>query len=160
MLRMSRMRRAGATTVETAIVLTVFMLLIVGILVCGIGVFRYQQVAWLSREASRWASTRGAEIEKESDRTCPTQQEIRDAAIMPYTIGMEPDQLAVDVEFVDAATDTAVPWNEGSKEIRSISTSGEYVTNRVRVTVTYRWLPGRLGRPMTLRSVSEHPLTN
>jgi Flp pilus assembly protein TadG len=50
-------RRPGAVLVETAVVLPVVLLLLLGLLVGGMGVVRYQEVAHLAREGARYAST-------------------------------------------------------------------------------------------------------
>jgi Flp pilus assembly protein TadG len=51
--------RRGMSAVESAVVYPLTILLIVGTLVVGLGVFRYQQLQSLAREASRYASVRG-----------------------------------------------------------------------------------------------------
>lgn len=152
--------RRGATTVETAIVLPVFVLFVLAILIGGITVFRHQQVAWLAREAARYASVRGGEYEKESGSVSPSTQDILDAAVTPFAVGLESDRLTVIVEFHDRATDTYVAWDLASKDIRSITPSGEYVSNAVRVTVTYDGLPGLFGETIRLGSQSESTLSN
>jgi Flp pilus assembly protein TadG len=153
-------RRRGATTVETAIVMSVFFVLLIAILVTGIGVFRYQQVAWLAREAGRYASVHGDEYAKEFGKKSPTQQEIIDNAITPYLVGMDPTQVTVTVEVIDGARDTASAWDTSNKAMRTFSAKGEYVSNRVRVTVTYPWTPGVFGTPVTVGSTTDLPITN
>jgi Flp pilus assembly protein TadG len=49
----------GMTVVESAVVFPVTILLVMGSIIMGLGVFRYQQVQSLAREASRYASVRG-----------------------------------------------------------------------------------------------------
>jgi Flp pilus assembly protein TadG len=152
-------RRRGATTVETAVVLPVFLLFVLGILIGGISVFRHQQVAWLAREATRYASVRAGEYEGEFGRAVTTQ-ELVDAAVTPYAVGLEPARLTVTVEFRDRATDSLTPWDAATKDVRSVSASGEYVSNAVRVTVTYDGVPGAFGGTFRVSSVSEMPLSN
>ena len=48
------MRRRAALAVETAIVLPVMVFLLLMLIVGGIGVFRYQQVACLARDEESW----------------------------------------------------------------------------------------------------------
>jgi len=60
MLHRSRLRRRlGATILECAIVYPITFFLIFGLLVGGMGIFRYQEVAHLARECARFAATHG-----------------------------------------------------------------------------------------------------
>src|SRR5438132_4562168 len=52
-------RRRGTTLVEAAIVIPVTLFVVFGLVVGGVGVFRYQQVAHLAREAARFAAVHG-----------------------------------------------------------------------------------------------------
>jgi len=56
----------GQTLVETALVLPLFLMVVFGIIVLGIGVFHQQQVANAAREATRFASIHSATAQ------CPT----------------------------------------------------------------------------------------
>jgi len=53
--------RQGAHDVEFAVVAPATFILLLGIVVGGMGVFRYQEVAHLAREATRYASTHGGQ---------------------------------------------------------------------------------------------------
>ena len=53
--------RAGTTLVELAIVYSVLFLVLFGLILGSIAIFRYHQVAQLAREGSRWASVHGAQ---------------------------------------------------------------------------------------------------
>lgn len=156
----NRTPRRGAAMVETAIVLTVLVLLVIGLIVVGFGVFRHQQAACLSCEGARWASTRGAQYESDGDQTAATRQQIIDQAILPRAVGMNPSDLTVQVEWIDQGTGIAWDWDSSPKTMRSITASGDYVTNTVRVTVTYRWSPGILLGQTDIRGVSEMPMSN
>jgi Flp pilus assembly protein TadG len=159
MTRNPAKRRRGAATVEAAVVMPVFLLFVLGILIGGLGVFRHQQVAWLAREAARYASVRAGEFEGEFGRVLTTQG-IVDAAVTPYAVGLEPARLTVTVEFRDRSTDALTTWDAAGKDIRSVTASGEYVSNTVRVTVTYDGVPGVFGGTFQVSSVSEMPLSN
>src|SRR5262249_20810347 len=50
----------AAVLVESAIIYPAVFLLLLGLAVGGAGIFRYQEVASLAREAARYASTHGA----------------------------------------------------------------------------------------------------
>src|SRR3954454_1474362 len=116
----SRPRRTGATAVETAVVLLVLFVLVFGILVGGVGVFRHQQVAGLAREGARWASVRGGQYYKETGQAPPTKQQIADAAVRPLAVGMDPAAVAVQVEWVDKGTNTATDWDAAPKDVWSV----------------------------------------
>ena len=51
--------RRGAAMVEAAVVYPVTLLLLIGTIVLGLGIFRYEQVQSLAREGARYASVRG-----------------------------------------------------------------------------------------------------
>src|SRR5260370_40427460 len=52
-------RRRGTTALECALVSPVAILLLLGTLVVGVGVFQYQQLQFLVREGTRYASVHG-----------------------------------------------------------------------------------------------------
>ena len=60
-MRRAPQRRSGATLVECAFVYPTVFLLFVGLLVGAAGIFRYSQLASLTREAARYASVHGAQ---------------------------------------------------------------------------------------------------
>lgn len=153
-------RASGAVAVETAIVLPIVCLLVIAILVGGMDVLRHQQLACLSREGARWASVRGADYQGDTNQSSPTQQQITDLAVVPLAAGMDPAALTVKVEWVDKGSNSVQDWDSSTKAVRSITTTGEYVTNAVRVTVTYQITADVFGEPLTLQSVSELPMMN
>ena len=55
-----RQPRRGVTLVECAIIYPLTLLLVLAIIIGGLGMFRYQEVASLAREGARYASVRGA----------------------------------------------------------------------------------------------------
>ena len=55
----NRPHRRGAAMLEAAVVYPVTMLLLIGTVVLGIAVFRYEQVQSLAREGARYASVHG-----------------------------------------------------------------------------------------------------
>ena len=160
MIRRSKQPRCGTTAVEMALVISVLLFLIIGLIVCGFGVFRYQQVACLSREGARWASARGGDYQKDTKLNSPTRQEIIDRAVLPLAVGMDPEKLTVQVEWIDRGSGTVWDWDAALKDVRSITPDGEYVSNAVRVTVSYQWSPGLFWDPVTVRSVCEMPMSN
>jgi len=152
-------RRRGAVLVESAIVYPLLFLLLFGLIVGGLGVFRYQQVACQAREAARYACVHGAQWQKETHQTCPTAAQVREDVVVPLAAGMDPAKLTVKVEWIDEITGAAADWDEASKWPTGTTQAGDRVTNRVRVTVTYAWWPEVfLAGPINLKSVSEVPM--
>lgn len=153
-------RRPGVSAVETAIVLSVLLVLVCGLIAGGTGVFRQQQVQCFAHEGARWASTRGANYQADTNGPSPTSQQIATQAVLPRAAGMNPADLTVKVEWIDRSTNTAWDWDAAPKDVRSVTAAGEYVSNTVRVTVTYRWAPGMLWGAKDIGGVCELPLSN
>jgi Flp pilus assembly protein TadG len=153
-------RRRGAVLVESAIVYPVLVLLLLGLIVGGLGVFRYQQVACQARDAARWASVRGGRFHKQTQQPSPTADAIRQNAVLPLAAGMNPSNLTVQVQWIDESTGAASDWDQASKWPTSTTATGTVVTNKVRVTVTYQWSPEFFfAGPINLSSVSEVPMS-
>ncbi|QEL21017.1 TadE/TadG family type IV pilus assembly protein [Limnoglobus roseus] len=152
--------RGGATAVEMALVLPIVCLLVIGFIIGGMDLLRYQQVACLAREGARWASVRGADYGVDAGQSSPTQQQIVDQAIVPRTAAMDPTALSVRVQLIDKGNNTVQDWDASSKAVRSITATGEYVSNAIRVTVTYQITANALGDPLTLQGVCEMSMVN
>ena len=157
--RYGRSRRRGAVVVESAVVYPLLFLLLFGLIVGGLGVFRYQQVACQAREAARWASVRGSNWAKQTGNTSPTAAQIAQQAVAPLTAGMDPTKLTVQVQLVNLVAGTVTDWDPATKAVVTLNNAGASVTNRVRVTVTYRWSPEFFFvGSLNLKSVSEIPM--
>lgn len=63
---MRRQQRKGTTLVESALVYMVTMFILMSMIVGALGVFRFQEMAFLAREASRYAATHGAQYRKDA----------------------------------------------------------------------------------------------
>lgn len=148
-------RRRGAAVVEFAIVGPVALLLLIGFAVLAMGVFRYQQVAYLAREGARYASTHGAQYH--ADEHLPPgnhatwTQEIRNEAILPAISALDPSRLTV-----------AASWSAGDNRANAANQATGYQTtidNAVTVTVTYQWIPEAfLSSPINLTSTVTVPM--
>jgi Flp pilus assembly protein TadG len=114
-----RTSRPGTHAVEAALIFPVFFLLVIGLIVFALGVFRYQELASLAREGARYASVRGATYELYTGNTAATPADVYNNAILPSAIMLDPDQLGY-----------SVTWNPDNQQ-------GSMVT----VTVTYHWVP-------------------
>ena len=155
-----RYRRRGAVAVEAAVVYPVLFLLLLGVIVGGMGVFRYQLVAFLSREAARYAAVRGDDWQRETGQASPTQRQITDTLVAPMAVSMDPAGLTVRVQWVNGVTGDVADWDASGKAPTTLNAAGDPVANRVRVTVTYRWVPELfLTDPIDLQSVTESPLS-
>jgi Flp pilus assembly protein TadG len=141
-------RRAGATLIESALVLSITLLLLIGLIVVGLGIFRYQQVAAVAREAARHASVRSGQYAKETGQASATSQTIYDQAILPKAVGLAPASLS-----------HSVAWDNASKmPVYFDYTNTVWKNNVVRVTVTYQWVPEAFFGGITLTSTSEMPV--
>lgn len=65
-MRMQPMQRRAATMVESAIVYPVTFFIILSLIIGAMGIFRYQEMAALAREASRFGASHGAQFRKDA----------------------------------------------------------------------------------------------
>jgi len=164
--------RSGTVLAEAALIYPVLFLLILGVILLGISVFRYQQVSHISREASRWASVHGATYAKENNTTAASPQDICDKAITPFASGMSTQGMtyttstnttAGTITYTGVSADGrvtfAVTWNTDAQgnpdkrptrvvqKVDPVTLLREDVAeyNTVSVTVTYAWHTGLFG---------------
>jgi Flp pilus assembly protein TadG len=141
-MMLQRQRRSGATLVEGAFVYPVLFLLVLGIILLGIGVFRYQQVSHAAREGARWAAVHGARYADETGQPAATPVLVYENAIKPQMAGANPANLTY-----------SVTWNQSNKQTSPYVTTnpatGEPIVaaraNTVTVTVRYSWNTGIFG---------------
>jgi Flp pilus assembly protein TadG len=147
-------RRRGAFAVEAAFVYPVMIFLLLMLIVGGVGVFRYQQAACLAREAARWASVRGGGYQKDTGQPSPTQDQIRQQAVLPLAAGLDPQALTVQVQWVNGLTGQVLNWDDSTRAPTTQDASGNPVSN------TYQWAPSvTILGPLTFQSVSEMPIS-
>ena len=128
-------RRRGVVLIESAIVYSVLMMLILGTIVMGLGVFRYQQIASLAREASRWASVHGPTYQSENNNAAaPTDADVTNATVGKAII-LTTSALKFDLDQAQLLNGTAS------------------------VKVTYTWTPEAYFSPITMSSTSVMPVT-
>jgi len=125
-------RRRGAAIVEFAFVAPVFLLFLMGTIIAGLGVFRYQQVASLAREGARYASVRGTKYQQVTGYPAATPQDVYNDVILPGSVALDPAQLSY-----------SVTWNADNRP-----------GNTVTVQITYRWIPEAFLGGITLGSSS------
>jgi Flp pilus assembly protein TadG len=114
-----KQQRRAATVMEWAVVGPIFFLLLIGLIVGALGVFRYQQMASLAREGARFASVRGAKYAQVTGQPAATASDVYNQVILPGATALDPDQLGYDVT-----------WSPDNRQ-------GSQVT----VKVTYHWIP-------------------
>lgn len=146
-----RKRRRGATLVEFALILPILLILTLGTMVGGLGVFRNQQVAAFSREAARYAAVHGGAYASEQSASLPD-----DLALFNYlkslAAGFDTGGNNTGNLQVHATYDSSSQLPEYIPPSGSTSTA---TVNQVTVTVTYVWQPEFFLPPMTLRSTTK-----
>lgn len=170
-----RARRSGATVVECAIVFPITMLLLLGLVVGAMAIFRFQETASLARQGARYASTHGAQYRK--DAGLPTgsagtslgtqggllwyqanpmvsggtnatwSQDLCDQAIRSNLVSLNPQYLQCEVGWPPVINQFDKPDN--------------WPGSQVTVRITYQWFPELyfIG-PLNLTSTSSMPITN
>ncbi|HEV3118636.1 MAG TPA: hypothetical protein VGY58_16415 [Gemmataceae bacterium] len=137
--------RRAALTVEGAFIYPLMIFLLLALVIGGVGILRYQQVAAEAAEAARYACVHGRDFAAATDSRSPTASQIVEQTVLPVAVGMDPAELSVQVQWLDASSGTMLDWDQCTKDVYSTTPSGEYVSNRVRVTVRYRWTPNFFG---------------
>jgi Flp pilus assembly protein TadG len=127
-------RRRGVTAVECAVVYPVAILLLMGTIILGLGVFRYQQLQFLARQGARYASVHGPTYASESGQSTATT-----STVLSYV-----QEMAVGLSGLDC---TSVQYSSSSMPCS------------VSVTLTYTWTPEKLFSPMTWTATSTMPVT-
>lgn len=167
----SRNPRRGVHVVECALVYPIVFFFTISLAVGASGVFRYQQVAHLAREAARYASTHAGEYQQENAAaitagTLPnvTSDYIKNNIVQPYAFAVDLSQLQITVNFNtsngsygwDDTTDNGDRAPYSPKTVNGVTYCE---TNTVSVTVTYTWYPETgLVDPITLTSTSVMPV--
>jgi Flp pilus assembly protein TadG len=105
----SRIRR-GAVMVETAVVLPLTVGLFLGTTVAGLGVHRYNQLAYLARQGSRWASVRGPQYQADQNKSAPTASDVMTNAVVPYLSGINQGDLTPTLTWNTNATPATVSF--------------------------------------------------
>jgi Flp pilus assembly protein TadG len=172
MILVRRRRRRGAHLVECAFVFPIVFLLLVGLVVLAMGVFRYQETAYLAREAARYAAVHAGQYQQEnaaaiSQGKLPdvTSDYIRKNVVQDRAAALDPSALTVTVTLNTSGgsydwDDTANNNQRWPSSSQTINGTNYNVTNTVSVTVTYQWVPewGLVG-PITLTSTAVAPVS-
>ena len=165
-------RRAGVL-IESAIVLPIAFMLILAVIVGGMGIFRYQEVAHLARQTARYAAVHGGQYAQENTSaitagTLPNVNEnyLAQNVAAANAVSLDSSQLSVSVSITthggtydwDDTTDNnnRLPYSSYTDS----NSNPVYVTNTVQVTVSYQWMPEwSLVGPITLTSTAVVPMS-
>lgn len=150
-MRLHRDIRSGTTLVESAVVYPFVILMIFGLMIGGLGVFRYQEMSSLARRAARWASVHGQQWGQDTNHTPASSTDIYNNAIAPYLVILNSANLHYSVSYnADNRAGSSFIQN-GDVKLRN---------NTVTVTVSYDWVPeALLGAGVTLSSTSVMPMS-
>lgn len=165
----SSKQRRGASAVEAALVFPLVFLITLGMIVGGFGIFRNHEMAWLARDAARFASTHAGEYATDNKvqilaGTLPDvdKQYIIDNIIKGQAAGL--DTSVLDVSITIKTANGEYDWDNTAdtydRNPTSLSTSdSKAYQNVVKVTVTYEYAPAWFFGSMKLTSISEMPIS-
>jgi Flp pilus assembly protein TadG len=166
MIHRSHRPRRGATVVEFAVVVPVVVLLIFGFLILGMGVARYQEMAFLAREGARYASVHGGQYRADADLPVGDLNiwltDVRTNGILPLCSYLNTDDLEVNVTYSTGNNYPATAGNGGGSQNQAPNQG--ITRNVVTVIVTYPWTPEGLGfmfpsGAVTLTSTASMPMS-
>ena len=142
--------RSGATAVEVAVIGPVVFFILLALIIGGIGIFRYQELASIAREASRWASVHGYQYQQDTGNPAATAPDVYNNVIAPNAVILDLSQLSY-----------SVTWNTDNRPYNTIIVNNQWVPvrNTVTVTLTYQWIPEMYLGGYTLTSTSTVPVT-
>ena len=149
-MRLQRHSRPGITAVESALVYPVTFLLLLGTIIGGLGIYRYQEMASLARRAARDALVHGRQFAKDRNKPAATPTDIYEQAIAPHAVSLDLTKLTY-----------AVSYNSDNWPTHTTIINGDVkaVGNTVTVTVSYRWIPEAFLGGITLTSTSTMPMS-
>ena len=126
------------------------MLLIFGLIIGGMGVFRYQEMAHLAREGWRYAATHGGQylLDGRPAQTgvsaISTSAQLQDY-IRSLAVGLDKSKLNVTVSWSTPSTVSPVNIPTYVDTNPNLVPPGQKtIRNYVTVTVTYQWQPEAL----------------
>jgi len=140
--------RRGVALVEAALVLTPLLILALGLLDMGVGLFRFHVISEPTRQLARQATVHGQYASvlgrwgPSSFSGTASSNSSMAAAVRPFLVGIDPSTVNVSVQ-----------WPDGSNQIEKA----------VRVTLTNQFHPlitSWFGGSITLRAVSEMKISH
>jgi hypothetical protein len=161
--------RHGTNLVEFALVGNVVFLLFLGLVIGGMGIFRYQEMAHLARLTARYAASHAGQYAQENSQAIQagTLPNVNDAYLLnnvvkANAVSMDPTllQVQVSINCLSGTFDWDNTAATNNRSPYSTTSSNKQVTNTVTVTVTYTWLPeAYLAGPITLQSTAVMPMS-
>jgi Flp pilus assembly protein TadG len=156
MLHRQRRRRKGTVLLEAAFVYPVLFVLVLAIILLGVGVFRYQQVAHAAREGARYAAVHGTKYASDTGHSAATATDVYNNAIKPHLSGAHTENITYDVKWYDGWGNETT--SKAQTLTKSVTTGGvttvQEKANTVSVKVTYTWNTGFFGTiPVSSTSV-------
>jgi len=144
-MRFTRRSRRAATAVEFAMIAPAVIIILLALFIGGMGIFRYQELAHLTREASRWAAVHGTDYAKATNQPAATAEDIYNQIIAPNAAAMNLGRLSY-----------SVVWNTSNSPHRTevVGEVARKINNIVTVTVSYQWIPEAYLGGVTLGSAS------
>ena len=144
-MRLHKQSRLAATMVEFAVASSATFLILLGLIIGGLGIFRYQQVARVARDASRWASVHGTQYALDTKNPAATPIDVYNQVIVANATGLDLSQLTY-----------SVTWNTSNSPYHTSTVNGQQVkvANTVTVSITYNWVPEAFLGGIALRSTS------
>jgi Flp pilus assembly protein TadG len=140
-------RRQGATTVEFAVVASALFVLLFALIVGGMGVFRYDEMAHLAREGARYASTHGGQYQldgmpKTTGVPAVSSSSDLQTYLLTKVVGLDTSKLTFTISW--SAPNTIVPSNLPTyvdTDPTLVPPGQKTIQNYVTVTVSYTWQP-------------------
>ena len=137
-------------------VYVIVVLLTIGAIVAGLGVYRYQQVASLAREGSRWVCVHGSNYSGTTGNAPASSADVL-SHLQAESPGLNPSLLKVDVYLISGGT--KISWDSSSKAPFALNAVGVMTgQNLVEVVVTYTWQAEALFGTYTMTSTSTVPM--
>jgi Flp pilus assembly protein TadG len=144
----TRARQRGGTILETAVMISALFVMLFGVIGFGDALYTYHFVSNTAREATRWASVRGAACSSGLSGGCPAAASDVDAYVQSLStgIGLDPTKVT-----------TTTTWVEPPNNLAICATQPNYPGCVVKVQVQYsfQFLLPLLPSGFTMQSTSQ-----
>jgi hypothetical protein len=152
-------KRLGAgTAVEMAIVMPALAMFVLGMAIGGMGIFRYQALSLLAREAARYATVHGTGYENDTGNPPVTKTDIYSAAVVPMSSGLDLSQVTYSIIYNGASS---ADWDSvvHAPQFVSGTSGGTPRTATVTVMVNFNWAAPMYFGTINLSSTSVMPMS-